>query len=435
MVAPSLYGAARQQDRLSKRSDIVGEGILNIPAPFKRQGILDAFTNPTTAGNDALLRFGAAMLSQNTLQKGLAAGMEGWTGAWQDAEANYNNQADRDLRVQQGNIDNQMAQQNLKLNQNQDQRAQTAADQQAAMAPYELQKMQQEIESGKWRDLGNGVLQSTSNPQEFIKAPPEIQQYMLDFESAKAAAGNIRNPAYAQKGNTYIAPDGTYYTEVFNPNSGDFNYQNSANGAMTATLPDGTTRAEDSGAKTMSKLEATDEASMLDSASKAYGEIATLQNLKVVAAGQTGSALWDQAGRKMSQWLGQDLGPYDPAKIQVAQQTIAQMTIQAAQQMQGQGQITENERALIAQTAPNLATDPAAFNTIVDIFIRANERAISEANAWAGASATDRADGIKLWRYKRSQSLNKPAPTAPGQSPDVQKALEIINQGQAPTGK
>lgn len=111
----------------------------------------------------------------------------------------------------------------------------------------------------------------------------------------------------------------------------------------------------------------------------APGKIAGYDSLmsRIDTAG-VGTDVWTQVTGRLAELTGANIAGIDLADRGVAQQQIANMNVAASQALKGQGQVTEFERKLLADTLPQMTMNKDAAKTVVDILKKAEQRKIDQ---------------------------------------------------------
>jgi hypothetical protein len=383
---------------------IAAQGLLDMP-DAQRPSLIDAFRDPNDVSNRGLVNLGLGLATGKGLGDSLARGIAGYQEGVDQGNQIAAEQIAQQNALRQQRIENANASQRLTLDQNQDSRA-------AELQPYKIAAEKAGIMD---QTPDGGMVNKLTG--EYIPPDPRIQAAVLkqleaegkirvDIAAASAHASNIVNPDY-RPGYTYQQGDGTIWETTFNGNNGQREYTNTRSGEVKSTLPKDAIRIDQSpvgaAARASGKVYGADEASAAQGAAEAYGVKSQLAALKQTAVGQTGSTLMMTAGRALSQFMGFEIGDIDQTNIDVARQMIADRALEAAQRMKGQGQITENERAMLAMTIPKLENDPEAFNTIIDILSKAEDRKIALYEGWESASPEVRARGWGSYAYQANK--------------------------------
>lgn len=205
------------------RTDLVGQGVLKVPAltmeKYKAPSILDAFSGNKDAAN-LLTRIGIGMMANNDkgIWGSLAGGAQGYLDGIQQQRANFNE--DQQLANQQAQQD--FNNQATVLDQN---RAQESHASDMAMDPLRKQKLQQEIENGKWLDLGNGWFRNRETGK-MMQPPKEMLDQILALERAKAGINAAATPTHFTQSDIQL-PNGTITSARWNPRSGEFEVKQS----------------------------------------------------------------------------------------------------------------------------------------------------------------------------------------------------------------
>ena len=391
------------------------------PESYKPKSILDRVKG-VFAGNgpdQALLALGSGLLqnSRKGFFPALGAGAEGFNEAGALERKQF-----EDTEAQR--IQSLYQQENLRLAQEDNQLAQDRFDAEGPLRDLQIEDLKQKLASGDYVDMGNGVLLDRKTGKlntVGVDAVVEAQRRLAEIEAQYSPTNK------SQQGEAYLAPDGTYFQGIFVPGQG-YVYQNTADGSTTRTLPEGTVRAVDSGVKYESKADVSAEDAAYQGAISASGNVARLERLKAAGQGQVGQTVWSDIGRLMATKIGVDVGTFSGKSLSEMKQIVSDMAVDAAKRMKGQGQITENERKLLMDALPKADMDPAAFNTVIDILIKSEQRGAELYNRWMDASPEERRRGFREWsyRYSRTNFQDGPNPAGTGNTTSSGVTWEIV---------
>ena len=216
-------------------------------------------------------------------------------------------------------------------------------------------------------------------------------------DAARKRAAISRSGANLQFGNTYETPMGPA-VGIRDPNSGSIKFQLTETGQILDKLPEGSLDRRDSGQGKFNDLSAKALNRAYEEASASYETMRTLDTLESVGVSQAGSTVWAQTGRTLATMFGLEFNDYSAENIGIAAAKTGDLALDAAKKMQGQGQITENERRLIERTIPDLKQNPAAFSTILETLRKGLDRKTRMMEDWD--NLVDQPNNFQAWRRK-----------------------------------
>ena len=114
---------------------------------------------------------------------------------------------------------------------------------------------------------------------------------------------------------------------------------------------------------------------------QAQSKINSYQMLRdTIDTAGVGSDVYSQVAGRVAELAGVDLlgKGIDLSDRQVAKQQIADLRVSAAQALKGQGQVTEFERKMLADTLINLDNNPDGAKRVLDILEKAEQRKIDQ---------------------------------------------------------
>lgn len=118
-------------------------------------------------------------------------------------------------------------------------------------------------------------------------------------------------------------------------------------------------------------------------------------------------------------------GAIDTKETEIAQNSYASMALTAAERMKGQGQITEQERKLLADTVAKLGNSPQAAVYIMDYMDAAARRNLGKAEAIQALRDAGEEKSVKYSRllstWEKDNPIELPPPAAPkaGATPTI----------------
>ena len=239
------------------------------------------------------------------------------------------------------------------------------------------------------------------------------KENQLDAARIEATRAATLGSQRQQAGSLYYDNNRNAYRETFDPRTGGTSFyvvSGPQAGQTLETLPQGAMRAEDSAAKYLTKEDAAVFNQAQSAALRAPERIVDLRRLKRLGESQAGTTVFDQAGRFLATRFGLEVGQFDADNVTGYKQELAKQMLIAAEQMKGQGQITENERLLLANSIANPESmTGASFAKAVDIMIRGEERAQAMFEAWNAADALTKSMGFTAFSYDwRKKNVKDP---------------------------
>ena len=230
--------------------------------------------------------------------------------------------------------------------------------------------------------LANAADAVTQVAQQYrMPTPREMAIAQMKGRIASAASGNadaqgnqwdLKNPVVGQDGRMYYPGQDAEGNVVFRSDSGEV--VDSVPGMMTPTYSEIANRNRTLGAG-QGKEQVAVENEVLDANSK----ISQYDNLlSLVDTAGVGTDVWTQVTGRLAELTGMDIAGIDLTDRGIAQQQIASMNVAASAALRGQGQVTEFERKLLANTLPQMTMDPQAAKTVIDILKKAEQRKIDQ---------------------------------------------------------
>ena len=150
-------------------------------------------------------------------------------------------------------------------------------------------------------------------------------------------------------------------------------------------------------------------------AQSAQGFLAQLNELRSVApTAGIGLDKGTQIARKLTELTGYSFDNIDTSSISTMEAGVRQMALDWSQKMRGQGQVTESERQMIADMMPKAAMDPQAFNRLLGLLERVQQRKIQLANEWFANQQMYRQQygSFRNFALTRMQELEQSNPTS-----------------------
>ena len=238
-----------------------------------------------------------------------------------------------------------------------------------------------------------------------------------DISSALAKAQELTqdqifgNTQFAQKGyqmgQVYMGPDGKIYEAIFDRASGKMMYR--SEGQMVDALPAGAIPYSQSGEGSFNIASGKSLASFNDSIGRipqSMRNIKSLRNLLASSGEQfVGPTVMNSFMRSMATSFGVDFGG-DLDDLTEAKRALKDMMVESAQRLKGQGQITENERKMLADSLANIETlTPKALIKALDILEKGMKNTMAKADAWAnsGLRPNQWYEWSTNWDLKRAQ--------------------------------
>ena len=238
-----------------------------------------------------------------------------------------------------------------------------------------------------------------------------------DISSALAKAQELTqdqmfgNTQFAQKGyqmgQVYMGPDGKIYEAIFDRASGKMMYR--SEGQMVDALPAGAIPYSQSGEGSFNIASGKSLASFNDSIGRipqSMRNIKSLRNLLASSGEQfVGPTVMNSFMRSMATSFGVDFGG-DLDDLTEAKRALKGMMVESAQRLKGQGQITENERKMLADSLANIETlTPKALIKALDILEKGMKNTMAKADAWAnsGLRPNQWYEWSTNWDLKRAQ--------------------------------
>lgn len=231
--------------------------------------------------------------------------------------------------------------------------------------------------------LANAADAVTQVAQQYREPTPrEIAIARMKGQIAKAARGDtdvngyewdLKNRIVGNDGKTYYpgtGPDGMPAFYNIDTKEVVRNVQGGTSDVYSATAQQNRALGVDRG-KDLSRVE-----TEVQSADSKISQYDTL--LAEIDTAGVGTSVWTQVTGRLAELSGYDVFGIDLSDRGVAQQQIATMNVAASQALRGQGQVTEFERKLLADTLPQMTSDPAAAKRVIEILKKAEQRKIEQ---------------------------------------------------------
>lgn len=273
----------------------------------------------------------------------------------------------------------------------------------------------QQMQDGTIANLGDGVImirKPGEAPQRVVVAPELLSLAQSKVNAERARIALMDRDKY-MKGEMVNGPDGQTYMTRYNGKDGVWEFGNTSTGEWSKNVPGGPLmRPQDTGARKAGELAAVDENDGYKAATQAAGKIANYDRmLSILGSSGVGAGATAEARRQLGEFLGTDIGDMNLADKQVQNSLIRQMEIEAAGQFKGQGQITENERAILRQSIASLDQDPKAFSAIVDIFRKRAQKQVDLMIGWDAMKPDQRsAQPFAKYQFGFYNRPDKPQP-------------------------
>lgn len=267
-----------------------------------------------------------------------------------------------------------------------------------------------------------------------LQSTQDYQNRRLALEEHKASTPPMATPSASQQGPVWVAPDGSWYTTTFNPNSGSYSLRNLNTGEAVDQLPEGATRAEQSGLQWRNKEEEDAKIEAVRAAEDAFGAITRLESLRELATPLAGPDFWTRAARSLAEVTGSDISGIDPTNLSQVKQIVAQLSLEGAKKfLRGQGQVTENEREMVRQATvdPERLT-PEALNRVIDILVRNAKRDVDLWEGWRAKDPTSRGSFLEYrYDFRREAARAEPGPASSSELSD-EELLDLYAPRQTP---
>ena len=241
------------------------------------------------------------------------------------------------------------------------------------------------------------------------------------IDPTKLARGDSGNYGY-QDGGVFQTEDGRMVTRTFNRDTGK---------NEIVDLGTGLTRVQDAGEKKRNELNAVDENTAAKDAETQYTRLSNIDRMyQLTYSGSMGPGAAMSLARFAAKNLGIDVGDISAEEMDRIAAIQSQFELDGAQLMKGQGQITENERKIIARLAPQIDTDPEAAREILRIMSDVSKREIATWEEYDDAPPEQKADGYAVFkarkarRERKQQTENVANPTPSGNLPQTEEEFD-----------
>lgn len=226
-------------------------------------------------------------------------------------------------------------------------------------------------------DAVNKVAQQYRQP-----TPREIALAQLRGRLTRAAQGGTDAQGYEwDTKNRIVGDDGNTYYPGMGPD-GLPAFYNISNGQIARSVTGGASDTY-SAIANQNKKQGFDTGEQISAfeaqVQAAPGKIAGYDALmSTIDTAGVGTDVWTQVTGRLAELTGTNIAGIDIADRGVAQQQIANMNVAASQALKGQGQVTEFERKLLADTLPQMTMNKDAAKTVIDILKKAEQRKIDQ---------------------------------------------------------
>jgi len=241
------------------------------------------------------------------------------------------------------------------------------------------------------------------------------------IDPTKLSRGDSGNYGY-QDGGVFQTEDGRMVTRTFNRDTGK---------NEIVDLGTGLTRVQDAGEKKRNELNAVDENTAAKDAETQYTRLSNIDRMyQLTYSGSMGPGATMSLARFAAKNLGIDVGDISAEEMDRIASIQSQFELDGAQLMKGQGQITENERKIIARLAPQIDTDPEAAREILRIMSDVSKREIATWEEYDDAPPEQKADGYAVFkarkarRERKQQTENVANPTPSGNLPQTEEEFD-----------
>jgi hypothetical protein len=189
-------------------------------------------------------------------------------------------------------------------------------------------------------------------------------------------------------------------------------FNRDTNNYTTTPVGGGLTRLQDTGVGKANDLDAAAVDDLGKQSADSGRQLARINQMRGLVASNP-EMFGPDAQTRLARWLainsGVKVANFSAEDVQVAEAVAAQMNLDSAKQLTGQGVITDFERGLIAATAPSLDTDPNAANRILDIMADSAARPQRLYAAWLKATKEEKAGGLRAFEAKFLEDENERA--------------------------
>jgi len=237
-----------------------------------------------------------------------------------------------------------------------------------------------------------------------------------DISSALAKAQELTqdqefgNQQFANKGysmgQVYMAPNGRdMYEAVFDRAKGKMMYKNTTTGEFVDKLPPASVPYSQSGESSFNIQSGKDLAHFRDAVQgipRSMRNITSLRQLIDSSEDFVGPTVSASIRRNLANTFGLEFGG-NLDDVTEARRALRDMMVESAKALKGQGQITENERKMLADSLANPENmTPNALNKALDILEKGLRGKIAKMDAWrnTGLNASEWADWSQDWDFR-----------------------------------
>ncbi len=183
-----------------------------------------------------------------------------------------------------------------------------------------------------------------------------------------------QNPARKQTGDPIYDQQGNMFIPVFDPDTGETEYQ---------PAPEGMRRATDSGMKEDNKEDVKFKAADMTAEAQSHTNVENYKHMRgLIDTAGVGTDVGTKTMRGIAQALGIDVGNVDLSDQQEFQKYARTIELAMAQTQRGLGQFTEMERKIVLEALPNINTNPDAAKKVLDVMIARDERLQQLVDDW-----------------------------------------------------
>jgi hypothetical protein len=277
------------------------------------------------------------------------------------------------------------------------------------------------LKEAGWKQLGPYVWRNVRTGEAMTLSPAEAEM-----------VGKLRKSfsiGKHQKGETYIGRDGRIFESTFDPNTGAYKSVDMHTGEEVDGIPEGAIPREQTGLQWQNKKDYDARAESIGKAERASDNIARLERVREQGTALAGPDWWTSTARTLASVTGFEIGDINPDDLSSVRREVAEMALQAAEKLRGQGQITEGERQLVKDTVANPeAMTPQALGDAINILIRSERRNQQMVDEFLDIPRGERPDFLE-WRYGWRKKLEaEKGPNSESGSSLSKEDVDLINK-------
>lgn len=245
-------------------------------------------------------------------------------------------------------------------------------------------------------------------------AEKERLTYVSRLKAAVAAAGKTGSTGKYVTFSSGYTPDGTTISTRNNNVSGKKEYH--VDGKWTEQVPNGFIPRQDSGVgkynQEMGKNWGERAYKFESSAMESRENIGRYQEaFDLVEKAGIGPDIWSQTGRLMTEKLNwkalEKITGIDPDATQRYKQIVRKMELDAAEAMEGQGQITEAERQILREGINSENTTPETARRFFQVMMAYEKRKTEKMGAWQVARQQNPNKSFESFEWEWQDYINK----------------------------